>query len=508
MPYEVVIGLEVHAQLLTASKLFCGCSTAFGAAANTQTCPVCLGMPGVLPVINGKAVEFAIRTGLALNCTVAPMNRFARKNYFYPDLPKGYQISQYELPICEHGWLEIGHNGTPKRVRIRRAHLEEDAGKNLHQGIAGASHVDLNRAGTPLLEIVTEPDMRTPDEAIAYLKMLRDILVYHLEVCDGNMEEGSLRCEPNLSLRPVGSPTLGTKVELKNINSFKYAKAAMEYEIKRQTKVLDEGGTLVQETRLWNPEKKETAPMRSKEEAHDYRYFPDPDLVPLHILKEWIEQIRGTLRELLDARKNRLKEQFGLSDYSVDVLASDKKFLEYFEKCAAEDRSGLSKIEVGKELANCITIEFRGLARKMNSRAGFEQSNTPLPLRHPDSSEYGEIWQGTLIPAKNLMELVAMKLRGEISGPIYKAVLEEMFFSRGKTASEIIEAKGLTQVSDEGSLEKFIDEVIAKNPQQVEQYRGGKEAVYGFFVGQVMKASGGQANPAKVNELLKRKLTQ
>src|SRR5437667_2861474 len=500
MPYEVVIGLEVHAQLLTASKLFCGCSTAFGAAANTQTCPVCLGMPGVLPVINGKAVEFAIRTGLALNCTVAPMNRFARKNYFYPDLPKGYQISQYELPICEHGWLEIGHNGTPKRVRIRRAHLEEDAGKNLHQGIAGASHVDLNRAGTPLLEIVTEPDMRTPDEAIAYLKMLRDILVYHLEVCDGNMEEGSLRCEPNLSLRPVGSPTLGTKVELKNINSFKYAKAAMEYEIKRQTKVLDEGGTLVQETRLWNPEKKETAPMRSKEEAHDYRYFPDPDLVPLHILKEWIEQIRGTLRELLDARKNRLKEQFGLSDYSVDVLASDKKFLEYFEKCAAEDRSGLSKIEVGKELANCITIEFRGLARKMNSRAGFEQSNTPLPLRHPDSSEYGEIWQGTLIPAKNLMELVAMKLRGEISGPIYKAVLEEMFFSRGKTASEIIEEKGLTQVSDEGALEKFIDEVIAKNPQQVEQYRGGKEAVYGFFVGQVMKASGGKASPAKVSE--------
>ena len=508
MPYEVVIGLEVHAQLLTASKLFCGCSTAFGAAANTQTCPVCLGMPGVLPVINGKAVEFAVRTGLALNCTVAPMNRFARKNYFYPDLPKGYQISQYELPICEHGWLEIGHNGTAKRVRIRRAHLEEDAGKNLHQGIAGASHVDLNRAGTPLLEIVTEPDMRTPDEAIAYLKMLRDILVYHLEVCDGNMEEGSLRCEPNLSLRPVGSPTLGTKVELKNINSFKYAKAAMEYEIKRQTKVLDEGGTLVQETRLWNPEKKETAPMRSKEEAHDYRYFPDPDLVPLHISKEWIEQIRGTLRELLDARKNRLKEQFGLSDYSVDVLASDKKFLEYFEKCAAEDKSGLSKIEVGKELANCITIEFRGLARKMNSRAGFEQSNTPLPLRHPDSSEYGEIWQGTLIPAKNLMELVAMKLRGEISGPIYKAVLEEMFFSRGKTASEIIEAKGLTQVSDEGSLEKFIDEVIAKNPQQVEQYRGGKEAVFGFFVGQVMKASGGKANPAKVNELLKRKLTQ
>src|SRR5437660_9323784 len=260
-------------------------------------------MPGVLPVINQKAVEFAIRTGLALNCTIAPMNRFARKNYFYPDLPKGYQISQYELPICEHGWLEIGHNGTAKRVRIRRAHLEEDAGKNLHQGIAGASHVDLNRAGTPLLEIVTEPDMRTPDEAIAYLKMLRDILVYHLEVCDGNMEEGSLRCEPNLSLRPVGSPTLGTKVELKNINSFKYVKDALEYEIKRQTKVLNEGGKINQETRLWDVEKSVTATMRSKEEAHDYRYFPDPDLVPLSISEDWIEELRRTVPELPAVRQ-------------------------------------------------------------------------------------------------------------------------------------------------------------------------------------------------------------
>src|SRR5438270_1361633 len=335
MTLEVVIGLEVHAQLLTQSKMFCGCTTAFGAAPNTQTCPVCLGMPGVLPVINRKAVEFAIRTGLALHCTIASQNRFARKNYFYPDLPKGYQISQYELPICEHGWLDIGPNGTAKRVRIRRAHLEEDAGKNLHEGIAGASHVDLNRAGTPLLEIVTEPDLSSPEEAIFYLKSLRDILVY-LEVCDGNMEEGSLRCEPNLSLRPAGSKELGTKVELKNINSFRFAKAAMEYEIKRQEKILSEGGKILQETRLWNPDKGETAPMRSKEEAHDYRYFPDPDLLPLRITSEMVEEIRKTLPELPEAKHKRFVEEFGFSDYSVGVLASDKTVLEYFEKCVAE----------------------------------------------------------------------------------------------------------------------------------------------------------------------------
>src|SRR5712692_3259241 len=323
MAYEVVIGLEAHAQLLTASKMFCGCSAAFGATPNTQTCPVCLGMPGVLPVINRKAVEFAIRTGLALNCTIVPMNRFARKNYFYPDLPKGYQISQYELPICEHGWLEIGQNGTSKRVHIRRAHLEEDAGKNLHTGIAGASHVDLNRAGTPLLEIVTEPDLRSPDEAVAYLKKLRDMLM-SLEVCDGNMEEGSLRCEPNLSLRAVGAKDFGTKVELKNINSFKFVKAAMEYEIKRQTKVLDEGGKIVQETRLWDTEKGETAVMRSKEEAHDYRYFPDPDLVPVRIGKEMVEEIRKTSPELSEAKHKRLMEEYGLSEYDAGVLVADK----------------------------------------------------------------------------------------------------------------------------------------------------------------------------------------
>src|SRR5436309_3286728 len=352
MAYEVVIGLEAHAQLLTASKMFCGCRTAFGAAPNTQTCPVCLGLPGVLPVINQKAVEFAIRTGLALHCTIAPQNRFARKNYFSPDLPKGYQISQYELPIWEHGWLDIGQNGTAKRVRIRRAHLEEDAGKNLHEGIAGASHVDLNRAGTPLLEIVTEPDLSSPEETILYLKSLRDILVY-LEVCDGNMEEGSLRCEPNLSLRPAGSKELGTKVELKNINSFKFAKAAMEYEIKRQTKVLSEGGKIVQETRLWDPEKGETAPMRSKEEAHDYRYFPDPDLVPLRITPEMIDQGRKTLLESPAAKHQRLVSEYGLTEQTATVLTANPFVVKYFAaSVTAACASGASKAEVSRDIAN------------------------------------------------------------------------------------------------------------------------------------------------------------
>jgi len=500
MAYEVVIGLEAHAQLLTASKMFCGCSTAFGAAPNTQTCPVCLGMPGVLPVISQKAVEFAIRTGLALNCTIAPMNRFARKNYFYPDLPKGYQISQYELPICQDGWMEIGENGTAKRIRIRRAHLEEDAGKNLHTGIAGASHVDLNRAGTPLLEIVTEPDLRSPDEAVAYLKKLRDTLMY-LEVCDGNMEEGSLRCEPNISLRPAGAKELGTKVELKNINSFKFAKAAMEYEIKRQTKVLSEGGKIVQETRLWDTEKGETAPMRSKEEAHDYRYFPDPDLVPLRITTEMVEEIRKSLPELPDAKHKRFVEEFGFSDYSAGVLASNKMFYEYFEKCVAEaEKLGLSKMEVGKELANCITVDVRGLTRRVLTSTWLNPFISPV---NPNEG----IGTLTIIPEKNLLELVVMKMKGEISGPIYKSVLEEMVHTR-KPAAEIIEAKGLRQVSDEGTIETIIDEVLAKNPVQIEQYKGGKHQVLGFLVGQVMKTSGGKANPAKVNELLKRKLTQ
>jgi aspartyl-tRNA(Asn)/glutamyl-tRNA(Gln) amidotransferase subunit B len=499
MIYEVVIGVEVHAQLRTKSKLFCGCGTTFGLTANSQTCPLCLGLPGTLPVINQAAVEMAVRAGLALNCTIAANNLFARKNYFYPDLPKGYQISQYEAPICEHGWIEIAASEGKRRVRIRRAHLEEDAGKSVHVAGMNGSRVDLNRAGTPLLEIVTEPDLRSADEVVAYLKGLRDVLMYQ-DVCDGDMEKGNFRCEPNLSLRPLGQKEFGTKVELKNINSFKFVKDAMEYEIKRQTKVLNEGGKIQQETRLWNTDRGETAVMRSKEEAHDYRYFPDPDLVPLKISKEWIDQVRSSLAELPADRRNRLQQEFGFSEYSAVVLASDKKVLEYFEQCVAEaEKLGFSKMEVGKELANCITVDFRGLTRHGVT------VTPPNPLLF-DVNPYSEgILELTIIPEKNLLELVVMKMKGEISGPIYKAVLEEMINTR-RPSAEIIDAKGLRQVSDEGTIEKIIDEVLEKNLNQVAQFKEGKQQVLGFLVGQVMKASGGKANPGKVNELLKKKL--
>jgi len=500
MTYEVVIGIEVHAQLRTRSKMFCGSGTMFGLTANSQTCPICLGLPGTLPVINQAAVEMAVRTGLALNCTIGSTNRFARKNYFYPDLPKGYQISQYEEPICEHGWIEIATDEGKKKVGIRRAHLEEDAGKNIHETGTDGSRVDFNRAGTPLLEIVTEPDMRSVDEVVAYLKSLRETLIYQ-EVCDGDMEKGNFRCEPNVSLRPVGQKAYGTKVELKNINSFKFVKDAIEYEIKRQTKVLNEGGKIQQETRLWNIDRGETAVMRSKEEAHDYRYFPDPDLVPLRITKEWVDQVRSTLAELPAERRNRLEKEYGLSEYSAGVLASDKKFLDYFEECIAEaEKLGYSKIEVGRELANCITVDFRGLSRRGDT------ITPPNPhLFHRDPYQYAIGPLAISIPAKNLVELVDKKMKGEISGPTYKAVLEEMFNTR-QTAAEIIEAKGLRQVSDEGEIQRIIDEVLGKNPTQVAQFKEGKQQVLGFLVGQVMKASGGKANPGKVNELLKKKL--
>ncbi|MDZ4732524.1 MAG: Asp-tRNA(Asn)/Glu-tRNA(Gln) amidotransferase subunit GatB [Nitrospirota bacterium] len=499
MIYEVVIGVEVHAQLRTKSKLFCGCGTMFGLTANSQTCPLCLGLPGTLPVINQAAVEMAVRAGLALNCTIAANNLFARKNYFYPDLPKGYQISQYEAPICEHGWIEIAASEGNRRVRIRRAHLEEDAGKSVHVAGMNGSRVDLNRAGTPLLEIVTEPDLRSADEVVAYLKGLRDVLISQ-NVCEGDMEKGNFRCEPNLSLRPLGQKEFGTKVELKNINSFKFVKDAIEYEIKRQTKVLKEGGKINQETRLWNIDRGETAVMRSKEEAHDYRYFPDPDLVPLQLPNEMIDQIRSSMTELPADRRNRLQQEFGFSEYSAGVLTSNKKVLEYFEKCVAEaEILGLSKMEVGKELANCITIDFRGLTRHGVT------ATPPNPLLF-DVNPYSEgIGALTIIPAKNLLELVVMKMKGEISGPIYKSVLEKMVNTR-KPAAEIIEAEGLKQVSDEGTIEKIIDEVLAKSSNQVAQFREGKQQVLGFLVGQVIKASGGKANPGKVNGLLKKRL--
>jgi len=474
MTYEVVIGVEVHAQLRTKSKMFCGCGATFGRSPNSQTCPVCLGLPGSLPVINRMAVEMAVRAGLALNCTIGEHNRFARKNYFYPDLPKGYQISQYEAPICEHGWIEIAAGNGKKRVRIRRAHLEEDAGKNIHETGTSGSLVDLNRAGTPLLEIVTEPDMRSAEEVIAYLKGLRDILMY-LEVCDGNMEEGSFRCEPNLSLRPLGQKEFGTKVELKNINSFKFVKDAVEYEIKRQTKVLSEGGTIQQETRLWNFDRGETAVMRSKEEAHDYRYFPDPDLVPLKLEKEWVEGFRDGLPELPAMRAARFVSDYGLPEYDATVLTASRGMADYFE-------AGVKLFNQPKTVSNWIMGE---LTRELNTSGTDVSASRVSPER--------------------LAGLLQMVDTGTVSLKVAREIFPELYNS-GKTPEQIVQEKGLTQVSYEGALEKIIDDVLTKNPAQVAQFKEGKQQVLGFLVGQVMKASGGKANPGKVNDLLKKRL--
>ncbi|MBX9659142.1 MAG: Asp-tRNA(Asn)/Glu-tRNA(Gln) amidotransferase subunit GatB [Nitrospiraceae bacterium] len=475
MIYEVVIGVEVHAQLRTKTKMFCGCGTTFGRSPNSQTCPVCLGLPGTLPVINRAAVEMAVRAGLALNCTIGANNQFDRKNYFYPDLPKGYQISQYESPICEHGWIEIAVGDNKKRVKIRRAHLEEDAGKNVHETGTSGSRVDLNRAGTPLLEIVTEPDMRSADEVVAYLKGLRDILMY-LDVCDGNMDEGSFRCEPNLSLRPLGQKEFGTKVELKNINSFKFVKDAIEYEIKRQTKVLSEGGKIYQETRLWNLDRGETAVMRSKEEAHDYRYFPDPDLVPLKLDKEWIEGFRGSVPELPAARVARLVRDYGLPEYDAGVLTVSKGIADYFEAC-------VKLFNQPKTVSNWVMGE---LTRELNL-SGTDITASP-------------------VTPERLVALLQLVEKGTVSLKVAREIFPELY-SSGKSPEQIVQEKGLTQVSDEGALDKIIDEVLTKNPAQVAQLKEGKQQVLGFLVGQVMKASGGKANPGKVNELLKKKFS-
>jgi aspartyl-tRNA(Asn)/glutamyl-tRNA(Gln) amidotransferase subunit B len=475
MNYEVVIGVEVHAQLRTKSKMFCGCGTTFGLSANSQTCPVCLGLPGTLPVINKAAVEMAVRAGLALRCTIRADNRFARKNYFYPDLPKGYQISQYEAPICEHGSIEIAVGNATKRVRIRRAHLEEDAGKNVHETGTSRSRVDLNRAGTPLLEIVTEPDMHSADEAVAYLKALRDILMY-LDVCDGNMDEGSFRCEPNLSVRPLGQQEFGTKVELKNINSFKFVKDAIEYEIKRQTKALSQGEKIRQETRLWNIERGETAVMRSKEEAHDYRYFPDPDLVPLKLDRDWIEEFKVSLPELPAARARRFVNDYELPEYDAGVLTASKGIADYFEAC-------VKLFNQPKTVSNWVMGE---LTRELNN-SGTDVTASP-------------------VPPSRLVGLLRMVDQGVISLKVARETFPELFRS-GKTPEAIVREKGLTQLSDEGTLGTLVDEVIANNPAQVAQFKEGKQQVLGFLVGQVMKASGGKANPGKVNELLKKKLS-
>jgi aspartyl-tRNA(Asn)/glutamyl-tRNA(Gln) amidotransferase subunit B len=474
--FETVIGLEVHAELLTRSKMFCGCSSTFGAPPNTHTCPICLGMPGVLPVINRRAVEYAIRTAFALHGTIAPMSRFARKNYFYPDLPKAYQISQYELPLSENGYVAFVLGGTEKRIGIRRVHLEEDTGKLVHAGImeeAESSLVDYNRCGVPLMEIVSEPDLRTPEEAAEYLRTLRAILVY-LDVCDGNMEEGSFRCDANVSVRPAGATELGVKVEVKNMNSFRNVQRALEYEIRRQIKALREGETLVQETRLWNADQEITLSMRSKEHAHDYRYFPDPDLVPLVVEPAWIEEIRRNLPELPEAKRRRFVRDYGIPEYDAGVLTASKELAEYYETCVRAQNDP-------KAVSNWVMVELLGRLNK----DGKGIAESPIP------------------PAR-LAVLLGLLATGAISGKMAKEFFDEMYAS-GADPAEILKAKG-GQITDAGELEAIVRAVVEKHAGPVAEYRGGKETAFNFLVGQVMRATKGKANPKLVNELLKKVL--
>ena len=478
MNYEPVIGLEVHAQLLTESKIFCGCSTQFGRQPNENACPVCAGFPGVLPVLNKRVVEFAVKAGLATHCEIARSSVLARKHYFYPDLPKGYQISQYELPICVNGHIDIEVDGAVRRVRLTRIHMEEDAGKSIHDAHGDSSLVDLNRAGVPLLEIVSEPDLRSREEAGAYLRTLRAIVQY-LGICDGNMEEGSFRCDANVSVRPQGSETLGTKVEIKNLNSFRAVERAIQFEIERQIETLSSGARLVQETRLWDEHREETRAMRSKESAHDYRYFPDPDLLPVIIDHNWITEIGLALPELPGARKRRYMSAYGLSSYDAELLTSRKDVADYFEEAA--------KIHANpKALSNWIVGD---LFRELKDRRLDEQL-------------YITNWP---VPAKHLAQLVQMIDQGKISGKIAKTVFEGMLDSH-EMPQQIVKEKGLEQVSDTGSIEAVIARVLAANPKQVEQYLSGNEKVFGYLVGQIMKATQGKANPQKVNEILRKKL--
>jgi len=475
--YEAVIGLEVHAQLLTKTKIFCGCSTQFGDAPNVNTCPVCLGLPGTLPVLNKRAVELAMRAALALNCTVHEHSRFARKNYFYPDLPKGYQISQYELPLATSGHIEIEVGGAKKRIGITRLHLEEDAAKNLHEGFkdsATKGYVDYNRCGSPLSEIVSEPDMRTPQEAYAYLTTLRQILLY-TGVSDCNMEEGSLRCDANVSVRLRGAPQFGTKVEVKNLNSFRFLQKALEYEIERHIGVIESGDKISQETRLWNQAESYTVSMRSKEKAHDYRYFPEPDLLPVHVSATWRDAVNNALPELPEAKRLRFVTGYGITAYDADVLTGSQDLADYFE---ATVKVGAP----GKAAANWMQTE---LLRRLND-SGKEIAASP-------------------VSAASLAELIQLIETAKITGAVGKKVFAKMF-ETGSSAAEIVEAEGLGAQVSSDSLEQIAREVIEKNPENVAKFKSGNEGVFKFFVGQVIKATRGQANPQAVNEILKKLL--
>ncbi len=478
MQWEVVIGLEIHAQLATKSKIFSGAATAYGAAPNSQACAVDLGLPGVLPVLNKEAVRMAIKFGLAVDAEIADRSVFARKNYFYPDLPKGYQISQFELPVVGKGQISIElEDGSEKIIGITRAHLEEDAGKSLHEDFHGQTGIDLNRAGTPLLEIVSEPDMRSAKEAVAYMKKIHS-LVRYLEICDGNMQEGSFRCDANVSVRPKGQEKLGTRAELKNINSFRNVERAINIEIERQIDVIEDGGDVIQETRLYDADKNETRSMRSKEEANDYRYFPDPDLLPLVLDEGLIEQVRATLPELPNEKRDRFMNDLELSLYDASVLTSSRELANFYEAVLAETGGKAPKIS-----ANWVTVELNGALNK----AGLEIDESP-------------------ISAKQLGSVINRIEDNTISGKIAKQVFEALWNGEGADADAIIEAQGLKQVTDTGAIEAMIDDVIAANPEQLQQYRDGKEQLFGFFVGQVMKASKGKANPGQVNGILKQKL--
>ncbi len=470
MEFETVIGLEVHAQLKTKTKIFCGCPTTFGAAPNTNVCPICLGMPGVLPVLNRRVVDCALKMACATNCQINRHNEFARKNYFYPDLPKGYQISQFDRPIAEHGWVDITQGGKTSRIGLTRIHLEEDAGKLVHDEAAPVSYVDLNRAAVPLIEIVSEPDIRSPEEAVAYLKKLHAIVRY-LDICDGNMQEGSFRCDANISLRPKGQQALGTRTELKNMNSFRHVQRALEYEERRQRDLLLDGGKVVQETLLWDADHNVSHSMRGKEEAHDYRYFPDPDLLPVTIADAWLARVRASLPELPDARQKRLMTDLGLPAYDAEIITSSRELADYFE-------TALKHYANAKKLSNWMLTEL---------------------LREFKGGDAADISTCKVRP-QQLAALLVMIDQGAISGKIAKTVFTEML-ETGHNAGQIVREKNLVQMSDAGDLVKIVKEIVAANSAQVEQFRAGKTKVMGFFIGQLMKQTKGRANPQMANEL-------